>query len=155
MLLVLIVFLDLLEFMAVTKLVWVQELKLHSHLVKLNTFLLSQCSTQIFTAPTSFVSNIIISSVQAKSMTVSWDEVPCSGQNGLITGYLLYYANGTFNDTIYITGGSYRQHTLATITPHTNYTVTVTAYNDGGIGPVSSGVTQQTKQAGKLVIALI
>ena len=122
---------------------------------KVKTFSLSQCSIQIFTAPTSSVSNITISSIQARSMIVSWDEVPCSGQNGLITGYLLYYANGTFNDTIYITGGSYRQHTLTTITPHTNYTVTITAYNDGGIGPVSSRVTQQTKQAGKLVTALI
>ena len=155
LLLVLIVYLYLLEFMAVIKLIWVQELKLHAHLVKLKTFSLSQCSIQIFTAPTSSVSNITISSIQARSMIVSWDEVPCSGQNGAITGYLLYYTNGTFSDTIYITGGSYRQHILTTITPHTNYTVTVTAYNDGGIGPVSSGVTQQTKQAGKLVIALI
>ena len=119
-----------------------------------NTLLLSQCFSQIITAPTSPVSNITISSVQARSMIVSWNEVPCSGQNGPITGYLLHYTNGTFSDTIYITGGSYRQHILATITPHTNYTVRVTSYNDGGIGPVSSGITQQTKQAGKLITAL-
>ena len=82
-------------------------------------------------------------------MTVSWDEVPSSGQNGPITGYLLYYTNTTFSNTVNITGGNNRQYTLTTLTPYTNYTVTVRAYNDGGTGPASSEVIQQTKEAGK------
>ena len=82
-------------------------------------------------------------------MTVSWDEVPSSGQNGPITGYLLYYTNTTFSDTVNITGGNNRQYTLTTLTPYTNYTVTVRAYNDAGTGPASSEVIQQTKEAGK------
>ena len=77
-------------------------------------------------------------------MTISWDEVPCSGQNGPITGYLLYYTNTTFSDTVNITGGDNRQYTLTTLTPYTNYTVTVRAYNDAGTGPASSEVIQQT-----------
>ena len=77
-------------------------------------------------------------------MTVLWDEVPCSGQNGAITGYLLYYTNVTFNDTINIIGGNNRQYNLTTLMPYTNYTVTITAYNDGGIGPASSEIIQQT-----------
>ena len=84
-------------------------------------------------------------------MTVLWDEVPCSGQNGHITGYLLFYTNATFSDTVNITGGNNRQYNLTMLTPYTNYTVIVTAYNDGGTGPVSSEVIQQTKEAGKLV----
>ena len=107
--------------------------------------------SHIFTAPTSSVSNITISSVEARSMTVSWDEVPCSGQNGLITGYLLYYTNTTFSDTVNITGGDNRQYNLTTLTPYTNYTVTVTAYNDGGTGPASSEVIQQTGETGNSV----
>ena len=84
-------------------------------------------------------------------MTVSWDEVPCSRQNGPITGYLLYYTNTTFNDIVNITGGDNRQYNLTTLTPYTNYIVTVRAYNDVGTGPVSSEVIQQTGEAGKSV----
>ena len=102
-------------------------------------------------APTSSVSNITISLVEARSMTVSWDEVPCSGQNGPITGYLLYYTNTTFNDTVNITGVDNRQYNLITLTPYTNYTVTVIAYNDDGTGPPISEVIQQTGEAGKSV----
>ena len=86
-------------------------------------------------------------------MIVSWDEVPCSGQNGPITGYLLvfYYTNTTFSDKVNITGGDNRQYNLTTLTPYTNYTVTVIAYNNGGTGPASSELIQQTKEASKLV----
>ena len=88
-------------------------------------------------------------------MIVSWDEVPCSGQNGLITGYLLYYTNTTFSDTINITGGENRSYTLTELRPYTNYTVTVSAYNDVGTGPTSDNRIQQTKQAGQLVYSLL
>ena len=88
-------------------------------------------------------------------MTVSWDEVPCSGQNGPITGYLLYYTNTTFSDTVNITGGDNRQYNLTTLTPYTNYTVTVIAYNDAGTGPASSDVIQQTGEAGKSMIIFV
>ena len=84
-------------------------------------------------------------------MTISWGEVPCSGQNGPITGYLLYYTNTTFNDIANITGGDNRHYNLTTLTPYTNYTVTVIAYNDAGTGPASSEVIQQTEEASKSV----
>ena len=84
-------------------------------------------------------------------MTISWDEVPCSGQNGLITGYLLYYTNTTFSDTVNITGGDNRQYKLTTLTPYTNYTVTIIAYNDVGTGPASGEIIQQTGEASKSV----
>ena len=82
-------------------------------------------------------------------MTVSWDKVPCSGQNGPITGYLLHYTNTTFSDIVNITRGDNRQYDLTTLTPYTNYTVTVIAYNDVGTGPASSEIIQQTGEAGK------
>ena len=88
-------------------------------------------------------------------MTVSWDEVPCTGQNGPITGYLLYYTNTTFSETFNITGGDNRQYNLTTLTPYTNYTVTVTAYNDGGTGPASIEITQQTEEAGKSITIFV
>ena len=103
------------------------------------------------TAPTSSVSNIIISSIEGRSMTVSWDEIPCSRQNGSITGYLLYYTNTTFSDIINIIGRDHRQYNLTKFTPYTNYTVKVMACNDAGTGPASSEVIQQTEEAGKSV----
>ena len=104
-----------------------------------------------FSEPTSSPENITFSSVEARSLIVSWDEVPCSGQNGPITGYLLYYTNTTFSDTINITGGENRSFTLTELEPYTNYTVTVAAYNDVGIGPTYDNRIQQTEQASQLV----
>ena len=104
-----------------------------------------------FSEPTSSPENIVFSSVEARSFNIAWDEVPCSGQNGPITGYLLYYTNTTFSDTINITGGENRAYTLTQLRPYTNYTVTVSAYNDGGNGPTSDDRIQQTEQAGRLV----
>ena len=103
--------------------------------------------------PTSSPENIIFSSVEARSLNVSWDEV--SGHNGPITGYLLYYTNTTFSDTINITGGENRSYTLTELRPYANYTVTVSAYNDGGTGPSSDNRTQLTEQAGQLVYSLL
>ena len=88
-------------------------------------------------------------------MIVSWDEVPCLGQNGPITGYLLYYTNITFSDNITITGGENRAYTLTELRPYNNYTVTVSAYNDAGTGPTSDSRIQQTEQAGQLVYSLL
>ena len=88
-------------------------------------------------------------------MIVSWDEVPPSGQNEPITGYLLCYTNTTFSDNITITGGENRAYTLTELRPYTNYTVTVSAYNDVGTGPSSDSRIQQTEQAGQLVYSLL
>ena len=106
-------------------------------------------------APTLSVNNITISSVEARSMTVSWDKVPCSGQNGPIIGYLLYYTNTAFSETVNITGGDNRQYNLTRLTPYTNYTVTVIAYNDGGAGPTSNEVIQETGEASKSILIYV
>ena len=97
--------------------------------------------------PTSPPENIIFSAVETTVMTVSWDEVPCSGRNGPITGYLLYYTNTTFSDTINITGRENRSYTLTELIQYTNYTVTVSAYNDVRTGPSSDNRTQRTERA--------
>ena len=85
-------------------------------------------------------------------MNVSWDEVPCIEQNGPITGYLLYYTNTTFDDTVNIIGGDNKQYSLTGLTPYTNYTVTVRAYNNAGIGPTSNETIQQTVESGKYTL---
>ena len=81
-------------------------------------------------------------------MRVSWHDILCSGQNGPIIGYLLQYNNSTFSETVNITGEENREYMLTQLTPYTNYTITITAYNDGGTGPTSHEVIQQTLESG-------
>ena len=103
-------------------------------------------------APSSSVSSITFSSVTATSITVSWDEVPCSERNGPITGYYLTYTNITSNTsyTVNITGGDNRTHHLTELIPYTYYAVSIGAYNYGQQGPDGDKVMQQTSQSGKL-----
>ena len=78
------------------------------------------------------------------SITVSWNEVDCSNQNGLIIGYLLKYTNVTYSETVNITNGNKRTYTVNNLNQNTSYTFTLAAYNDGGIGPHSEEMTLQT-----------
>ena len=96
--------------------------------------------------PSTPVSNIIFTSVSSGSMTVSWNEVPCNGRNGLITGYSLTYNSNIVN----ITGGDNRMYTLTGLLPYTNYTVSIMPYNDAGMGP-SDSATQQTLESSKQI----
>uniref|UniRef100_A0A1X7UHR5 Protein-tyrosine-phosphatase n=1 Tax=Amphimedon queenslandica TaxID=400682 RepID=A0A1X7UHR5_AMPQE len=88
-------------------------------------------------APTAPVDDIIFSSVESVSMTVSWDEVPCNGRNGPITGYYLTYTNITSSTsyTVNITGGDNRMYNLTGLIPYTNYTVSIIPYNYNMNGP--------------------
>uniref|UniRef100_A0A1X7T1J4 Fibronectin type-III domain-containing protein n=1 Tax=Amphimedon queenslandica TaxID=400682 RepID=A0A1X7T1J4_AMPQE len=89
------------------------------------------------TAPTAPVGDIIFSSVESVLMTVSWDEVPCNGRNGPITGYYLTYTNITSNTsyTVNITGRDNRMYNLTGLIPYTNYTVSIIPYNYNMNGP--------------------
>uniref|UniRef100_A0A1X7TUJ2 protein-tyrosine-phosphatase n=1 Tax=Amphimedon queenslandica TaxID=400682 RepID=A0A1X7TUJ2_AMPQE len=93
--------------------------------------------TTLSTAPTAPVGDVIFSSVESVSMTVSWDEVPCNGRNGPITGYYLTYTNITSNTsyTVNITGGDNRMYNLNGLIPYTNYTVSIVPYNYNMTGP--------------------
>ena len=93
-----------------------------------------------------------MSSVTATSITVSWDEIPCYGRNGPITGYYLTYTEITSNTsyTVIITGGNNRRYHLTGLVPYTNYAVSIRAYNYGQQGPVGDKVMQRTSQSGRL-----
>uniref|UniRef100_A0A1X7THK6 Fibronectin type-III domain-containing protein n=1 Tax=Amphimedon queenslandica TaxID=400682 RepID=A0A1X7THK6_AMPQE len=89
------------------------------------------------TSPTAPVDDIVFTSVEPVSMTVSWDEVPCNGRNGPITGYYLTYTNITSNTsyTVNITGGDNRMYNLTGLIPYTNYTMSIIPYNYNMNGP--------------------
>ena len=101
------------------------------------------------TAP---VDDIIFSSVESVSMTVSWDEVPCNGRNGPITGYYLTYTNITSNTsyTVNITGGDNRMYNLTGLIPYTNYTVSIIPYNYNMTGPARQEI-QLTSESSKSI----
>ena len=94
--------------------------------------------------------DIIFSSVESVSMTVSWDEVPCNGRNGPITGYYLTYTNITSNTsyTVNITGGDNRMYNLTGLIPYTNYTVSIIPYNYNMNGPARQEI-QLTPESSK------
>ena len=100
--------------------------------------------------PTAPVDDIIFSSVESVSMTVSWDEVPCNGRNGPITGYYLTYTNITSNTsyTVNITGGDNRMYNLTGLIPYTNYTVSIIPYNYNMTGPARQEI-QLTAESSK------
>ena len=81
-------------------------------------------------------------------MTVSWDQVPCNGRNGPITGYYLTYTNISSNTsyTVNITGGDNRMHNLTGLIPYTNYTVSIIPYTIDGLGP-SEFMIQETDES--------
>ena len=96
--------------------------------------------------------DITLSSVESVSMTVSWDEVPCNGRNGPITGYYLTYTNITSNTsyTVIITGGDSRIYNLTGLIPYTNYTVSIIPYNYNMTGPARQEI-QLTTESSKLM----
>uniref|UniRef100_A0A1X7SM80 Fibronectin type-III domain-containing protein n=1 Tax=Amphimedon queenslandica TaxID=400682 RepID=A0A1X7SM80_AMPQE len=110
--------------------------------------------TTLSTAPTAPVGDIIFSSVESVSMTVSWDEVPCNGRNGPITGYYLTYTNITSNTsyTVNITGGDNRMYNLTGLILYTNYTVSIIPYNYNMNGPARQEI-QSTPDESKPSIA--
>ena len=96
--------------------------------------------------------DIIFSSVESVSMTVSWDEVPCNGRNGPITGYYLTYTYTTSNTsyTVNITGGDNRTHNLSGLMLYTNYTVSIIPYNYNMTGPTKQEI-QLTAESSKSI----
>ena len=68
-----------------------------------------------------------------------WDTVPCSQQNGPITGYKLFY-NDTNSNMVSVDinlGNNHRLYNIQGLTPSTRYIIAVAAVNDGGTGPYS------------------
>ena len=105
-----------------------------------------------FIVPTAPVDDIIFSSVESVSMTVSWDEVPCNGRNGPITGYYLTYTNITSSTsyTVNITGGDNRMYNLTGLIPYTNYTVSIIPYNYNMTGPARQEIQLTMNESSKL-----
>ena len=95
------------------------------------------------TAPTGAPDGVSEVYVTANSITVQWGEVPCTHQNGEITGYTVEARiSGTLIRTVNVNDGSAREATVSGLNPTTAYTVTVAAVNSVGSGPIRSIVIE-------------
>ena len=81
-----------------------------------------------------------MSGVNASSITVQWDTVPCIEQNGDITGYSVQYINESLFSQNYmyisVSGESMTEATIPRLP--TIYSIEVAAVNDAGTGVFSS-----------------
>ena len=97
------------------------------------------------TAPTEPPDGVSEVSVTANSITVQWGEVPCTHQNGEITGYIVEArTSGEADRTVNVNDGSAREATVSGLNPTTAYAVTVAAVNSVGSGPFSDGISITT-----------
>ena len=81
-------------------------------------------------------------------ITVQWREVPCIDRNGDIIGYTVrYYTISGSNITL--RNYSDTVTTLVDLTPFTNYSIEVAAFNVNGTGPFSTLVYLRTDSDSK------
>ena len=83
-----------------------------------------------------------VTSVSSSTITLGWGSVPCIHQNGKITGYTIQYgAMGSGDKQTVET--SETEVTLSSLTPETNYEISVAAVNTEGTG-VSENISATT-----------
>ena len=82
-------------------------------------------------APTGFA----VVSKDSSSVTLTWDELPCSVQNGPLSGYVISHTpDGGTTSTAALPIGS---NEITGLTSCTKYTFTIAAWNSAGIGTFS------------------
>ena len=73
-------------------------------------------------------------------------------QNGVITRYNIHISSSVLqNSALLNTLGNITVLIIPGLQAYTNYSFMVQAATDGGIGPYSSAVTNQTFEAGKIL----
>ena len=93
-----------------------------------------------------------VADVTSSNITVMWGSVPCIHQNGDITGYSVQYGvMGSENKETVET--SETEITLSSLTPETDYEISVAAVNTEGIG-VSTN-TSATTSAGRIAVHIL
>ena len=93
-----------------------------------------------------------VADVTSSTIAVMWESVPCIHQNGDITGYLVKYgAVGSENKDTMV--ASETEITLLSLTPETDYEISVAAVNTEGIG-VSTN-TSATTSAGSIAVHIL
>ena len=86
-------------------------------------------------------------SLNSKSISVTWNEVPPADQNGIIMSYNITYQSLTENHSNSTTVNyTVRQVTLSDLKEFVNYSITVFASTKIGDGPASDPVYVKTDE---------
>lgn len=88
---------------------------------------------------------IAVSSLGPRSILVIW--APPTLPNGAIIGYTIYYSPPQSNVMV----GVATSHNLTRLSPHTEYSIRVSARTSAGEGPLSPGQRVSTEQDGELL----
>ena len=90
----------------------------------------------ILLVPSSAPSNVSAVANDATSINVTWDEVPLSNQNGVITGYIVFYKEA--RATVYTSLATmHRSIQIKGLQAVMQYALWVLAYNNKGNGNIS------------------
>ncbi len=87
----------------------------------------------------------------SQSIEIVWEKVPCSGQNGPITGYDVSYRIAVVLSNTKKTSFTVMNMSaiLSDLLPYTVYFITVTPINEAGSGINSSTLMGHTEESGK------
>ena len=107
--------------------------------------------TFLILVPSSAPTNVTAITNGATSINVTWDEVPPLNQNGIITGYIVFYKETTASG--YTTAATMqRSITIQGLQPLTQYAMRVLAYNSNGNGIASEHILLFTAEQGRLFV---
>ena len=82
-----------------------------------------------------------MSDITATTITVQWEEIDCSEENGVITGYSVeYWQVEAGNESALNMTVSGDNATISSLMPSTNYSIRVAAENSAGTGPYSNAL---------------
>ena len=103
-----------------------------------------------FLVPSSPPSNVTAVSNDATSIDVSWNEVPTPDQNGVITGYLVFYRESSAK-TYTIAATMQLKLKIQGLSAATSFSLRVLAYNSNGNGIASELITLTTREKGSII----
>ena len=112
----------------------------------LNVFQLGLSCFFIYAEPSTAPTGFAVLSKGSSSVTLTWNELPCSDQNGQLLGYIISHTpDGGTTSTAALPIGS---NEITGLTSCAKYTFTIAAWNSAGIGPFSTQLAFVTSGMG-------
>ena len=99
----------------------------------------------IFIAPGEYPPNLRIVSHNHQSATLKWSELDCNLQNGRIIGYEVHIKRG--NETVIDRVDASTTTYTVTFQKHRNFTFTLAAFNNVGVGVFAPPINVQVRKA--------
>lgn len=111
----------------------------------------------LFLVPSSPPMNLTVYSTSSTSLSVSWNPVPTEFENGIITGYRVFYMDQAeskpkLKHTVSSTTFSVD---LTDLSVYTNYCIQVLAFTQAGDGVPSDCVVASTDEGGNEIIIIV